>query len=290
MVFYMALSATCWLLESVRVCLVENDSLPPLIDIGANLADNAFSHDQHEVISRAKQSGISAIIVTGSDYASSARAIKLAEQYRSYLYSTVGIHPHHARDYQSSLYATLQTLSNHHCVKAIGEAGLDFYRNISSKEQQIAALEAQLELAIETQLPLFLHERDAFAMQIDIISRYRDPLKDAVIHCFTGTKDQAFRYLDLDLYIGITGWICDERRGKHLHDFIADIPLNRLMIETDAPYLMPRVKPRPQLPSRQRNEPCTLPYVLHTIAAHRSEDLITIANATTDNAKRFFAL
>ncbi len=265
-------------------------SLPPLIDIGANLADTSLTQDVDQVIARAKAQGIINIIVTGSDCLSSEQALALTQAYPDYLYSTVGTHPHHAKDYQTQHYAVLKALSQHTQVKAIGECGLDFHRNFSSKAQQIAAFEAQLELAIETHLPLFLHERDAFDSQYEILKQYRDHLSRAVIHCFTGSKEQAFHYLDLDLYIGITGWICDPRRGAHLHDFIADIPLNRLMLETDAPYLMPRVKPKPELAISGRNEPCTLPYVLSTVAACYQQNKEVIAAATTANAQYFFAL
>ena len=262
----------------------------PLIDIGANLTNSVFKDDFDAVLQRATEQGLSHIILTGTSVENSRYACGLASQYPDLLSATAGIHPHDAKDYSSSSYTELLDLSHHPKIKAIGECGLDFNRMYSSKEQQIHAFEQQIELAIERQLPLFLHQRDAHKEQWDILSYYRDQFPTAVMHCFTGAKHEAFGYLDLDLYIGITGWICDERRGHHLHQFVGDIPLDRLMIETDAPYLMPRVKPKPELPSSRRNEPCTLPYVLQEISKHRSESIEQIALATTDNAISFFAL
>ncbi len=261
-----------------------------IIDIGANLTNKVFSADLDAVISRARQQAISHILVTGTDLHSSEQAVKLAEQYPDYLFATAGIHPHDASSYSAATHATLRSLCQLPAVKAIGETGLDFNRNYSTPAQQINAFEQQLALACETGLPLFLHERDAHDKQWQMLHSHRDDISRVVIHCFTGTKQQAFRYLDLDCYLGITGWICDERRGYHLHEFIADIPLQRLMIETDAPYLVPRVKPKPLLVTSRRNEPCTLPYVLETVARHRQQTPQQVARATTANAIGFFNL
>lgn len=261
-----------------------------LIDIGANLTNAAFKEDLSEVLARAQAEAVEKFIVTGTDLQSSEQAARLAEDYPGMLFSTAGVHPHDAKSYTRASHSELLALAQLPQVKAIGETGLDFNRNYSPPAQQIHAFEQQLELAIETGLPLFLHERDAHKQQWEILRSHRDQFSRAVIHCFTGSKEQAFRYLDLDLHLGITGWICDERRGYHLHDFIGDIPLNRLMIESDAPYLMPRVKPKPALKSSRRNEPCTLPYVLAAVATHRQQSLEVIARATTDNAIEFFSL
>jgi TatD DNase family protein len=266
------------------------DNKEPLIDIGVNLTNAAFDDDIDEVLTRAREVAIETIIITGTSLESSQQAVALAQKYPGFLYSTAGVHPHDAKTYSPDIHKQLHALAQLPEVKAIGETGLDFNRNYSPPAQQIKAFEQQLELAIDTGLPLFLHERDAHRQQWDILHHHRDQLGKAVIHCFTGNKREAFRYLDLDLYLGITGWICDERRGYHLHEFIADIPLNRLMIETDAPYLIPRVKPAPKLKSSRRNEPCTLPYVLATIAACRQQPEALIARTTTENARLFFAL
>lgn len=263
-------------------------SSEPCIDIGANLTNERFSSDIDQVLERASAANISHIMVTGTSLSESEKAVRLAKQYSEQLYCTVGVHPHDAKTFTKQSYEQLRALSQEPCVKAIGETGLDFNRNFSSHEQQILAFERQIELACETGLPLFLHERDAHDKQWQILQHYRDDFSAAVVHCFTGSKVQAFRYLDLDLSLGITGWICDERRGLELQQLVSAIPLDRLMLETDAPYLMPRVKPRPTLASKSRNEPCTLPYVLSEIAKHRKESEQEIAIQTTVNAKRFF--
>lgn len=262
----------------------------PIIDIGANLTNSSFDTDLEEVLERARAAGISHLLITGVNLKESIAAAKLAEHQPALLSSTAGCHPHHAKEFEPQHYRELQSLSELPQVKAIGECGLDFNRMFSPEQQQIAAFERQIELAIEQQLPLFLHERDAHQRQWEILAHYRDHFPGGVVHCFTGAREQAFHYLDLDLHLGITGWICDERRGSHLHEFIGHIPLDRLLLETDAPYLMPRVKPTPPLSSNRRNEPCTLPYVLEEIARHHSASSTDIALATTENAKRLFSL
>ncbi|MFA7553621.1 MAG: TatD family hydrolase [Spongiibacteraceae bacterium] len=262
----------------------------PLIDIGVNLTNSSYQQDCDEVIQRAFTTGLSHLIITGTNIIESQQAITIAQHYPNQLFTTAGIHPHHAKHFDSNSRNQLSQLAQQTPVKAIGECGLDFNRMFSTQEEQIKAFEAQIELAITLQLPLFLHERDAHKTQCEMLHSYRDQLPKAVIHCFTGTKQQAFHYLDLGLSLGMTGWICDERRGQHLHEFIGAIPLDRLMIETDSPYLMPRVKPKPKLASSRRNEPCTLPYVLLEIAKHSSHNIEAIAAATTQNAIDFFQL
>jgi len=262
----------------------------PLIDIGVNLTNNSFKDDFSEVIDRAFEAGVQRMIITGTDADSSEQAQRLAKDYPDELFSTAGIHPHDAKTLSNNTLDTIAGLTELNEVVAVGETGLDFNRNYSSPEDQIKSFEKHIELAIEKDLPLFLHERDAFTKQWEMLKHYRDQISEAVIHCFTGTKKQAFSYLDLDLHIGITGWICDERRGSHLHEFVSDIPINRLLIETDAPYLIPRVKPAPKLKSKRRNEPCTLPLVLKTISEHHELSAEAIAAHTTDNAIRLFRL
>jgi len=261
-----------------------------LIDIGVNLAGRAFERDLPQVLERARAAGVTQLVVTGTSVEHSQAAHLLTEQYPDSLFSTAGIHPHEAAEATEDSLQALRELAAQSAVKAIGECGLDFNRNIASEQHQVAAFEAQIELAVDLEMPLFLHERDAFKTQHEILSHYRDSLSGIVIHCFTGEKQQAFSYLDIDCHIGITGWICDARRGYHLHDFIGDIPLNRLMIESDAPYLLPRVTPKIKLVKSGRNEPCTLPHVLHTIAEHSGKTRAEIAKQTRRNAIDFFAL
>lgn len=261
------------------------------VDIGVNFTHASFTNYLDEVIQRSQAHGVNTFIVTGLDVKSSEQAISLSVN--DAIYCTVGIHPHEASQWNSSTYSELKNLAQHPKVVAIGETGLDFYRNFSDQQQQIKAFEQQLELACNTQLPLFMHERDAFEKQSDILSYYRDRFSNGVIHCFTGDKKALYRYLDLNLYIGITGWICDERRGKDVLALVKDIPADRLMIETDSPFLLPRNLPPKSaelLRNKKTNEPCTLPWIAQTIADVTGKTLETIALETTANAKRFFNL
>ena len=171
---------------------------------------------------------------------------------------------------------------------AIGECGLDYNRDFSPRPAQRTCFEAQLDLAADLGMPVFVHERDAAGDMLGILRQFRDRIPRIVVHCFTGDENTLRAYLELDLYIGITGWICDERRGSHLLDLIREIPAERLMIETDAPYLLPRtIRPRPK---SRRNEPAFLSYVAATIASSLNEPVEVVADRTTTNAHRFFGL
>jgi TatD DNase family protein len=204
------------------------------------------------------------------------------------LYATAGVHPHNARSCDQRTIATLRELLAHPEVVALGECGLDYNRNFSPRPVQDRWFEAQLELAVETQRPLFLHERDAHAPFLALLSKYRPRLKAAVVHCFTGTLEEARAYLDLDLHLGITGWINDDRRGQPLRQVVRQLPLDRLMLETDAPFLLPRdMLPRPK---EGRNEPAYLPHVLRRVAEAMGKTAEEVAHETTQTARRFFAL
>lgn len=258
------------------------------IDIGVNLCDKSFAKDLGEVIARAQEAGVQHMVVTGTTVDGSQSAQALAAQHPGLLSSTAGVHPHHAKDCDEATLGALRSLASHPEVVAIGECGLDYNRNFSPPDVQRHWFEAQVELACELQMPLFLHERDATADQVAILKRHRDKISAAVIHCFTGEEEALQAYLDLDLHIGITGWICDERRGHHLHELAPRIPLERLMIETDAPYLMPRtIRPRPKT---RRNEPANLGYVLTTLARCLGMTEDEVAAATTATATEFFGL
>lgn len=258
------------------------------IDIGVNLCDKSFASDLDQVMARAKESGVAHMVVTGTTVEGSQNAYSLAQGHPGLLSCTAGVHPHHAKDCDHQSIDALRSLAAHPQVVAIGECGLDYNRNFSPPQVQRHWFEAQVELAGELRMPLFLHERDATADQVEILERHRDKICSAVIHCFTGDEDALRAYLELDLHIGITGWICDERRGHHLHELVGNIPLNRLMIETDAPYLMPRtIRPRPKT---RRNEPCNLGYVLATLAECLSMPESEVAAATTATATSFFGL
>lgn len=260
----------------------------PSIDIGANLSHESFAHDREPVIQRARDAGVQAIIVTGSCRQSTLDAIALAKQHAGFCYATAGLHPHHAAELTDELCDFLQQSARQPEVVAMGEMGLDFFRDIAPRDVQERSFHRQLEIAIQIGKPLFLHERDAFPRFADILREYRAQLRHVVVHCFTGQREALHRYLELDCHIGITGWVCDERRGRHLLDLVRDIPPARLLVETDAPYLLPRTLARK--PSDRRNEPQYLGAVIDTIALARGESPQALAKQTTDNARAFFAL
>ena len=259
-----------------------------LTDIGANLGHESFRDDLEEVLERAARAGVERIVVTGASEAESAAAQRLAARYPGRLRATAGVHPHVARDWTDTSADALRELLARPEVVAVGEAGLDFNRNLSPRASQERAFEAQIELAIELEMPLFLHERDASERFVAILERHRHRLGPAVVHCFTGDGPALDAYLGLDLHIGITGWICDERRGTHLHPLVGKIPSERLMVETDAPYLLPRdLRPRPR---GRRNEPACLPHIVERIARLRGETFEQLARSTTRTARAFFGL
>lgn len=259
-----------------------------MIDIGANLTHESFAHDLSSVLDHARAVGITEIIVTGASEQGSVDAHALSLRWPKFLYATAGVHPHHARDYTAQTHATLAGLHQQRSVVAVGETGLDYFRDIAPRATQQFAFEQQLELALACGKPVFLHQRDAHDDFVAILRQVRDRLSHCVVHCFTADKRELFECLDLDCHIGITGWICDERRGTHLVPLMKSIPTNRLMIETDAPYLLPRsLKPKPKT---HRNEPKFLPAVLHAVAAARGEAAEDLAQTTAETARAFFRL
>ena len=259
----------------------------PLIDIGVNLGHRSFHADRSEVIRRAFAAGVETMIITGTNLASSQAAQRLAGDYAGRLYATAGVHPHDSRNCTDASIPELRRLAACKEVVAIGECGLDFNRDFSPRLQQEQWFEAQLALAEELQMPLFLHERDAQQRFCEIFTTSKRTVP-AVLHCFTGTLEALSAYLDLGLYIGITGWICDERRGSHLCELVRGIPLDRLMIETDAPFLLPRSMPAK--PKDGRNEPAFLTDVLQTVAQCLAKSSEEVADATTKAAREFFGL
>lgn len=259
-----------------------------LVDIGANLAHDSFDDDRDAVLERAAAVGVRRLVVTGSSDDSNQAALELARRHPGRLYSTAGIHPHHAADYCAHGDDLIRRLAaDENCV-AIGECGLDYFRNFSPREAQLDAFRAQLDIAVDTGLPVFLHQRDAHDDFVEVLEPYLPKLSRAVAHCFTGEAESLREFLALGLYIGITGWICDERRGRHLHDIVDVIPDERLMIETDAPYLLPRtLRPKPK---GRRNEPMHLVEVLKVVAEARGQSEAAVARATTTTAEAFFGL
>jgi TatD DNase family protein len=258
----------------------------PLADIGLNLAHDSFDHDRDNVIAAAVAAGVRYMVVTGSTLGSTRAAIGLVRTAPAMFRATAGIHPHHAREFHDKEVAELRALMLAPEVGAAGECGLDYFRNFSPHADQERVFRVQLELAVETGKPVFLHQRDAHDAFAAILRDYLPRLAGGVAHCFTGDERELREYLTMGLSIGVTGWICDERRGQHLRELVRLIPLDRLMLETDAPYLLPRdLVPRPK---SRRNEPRHLAHILEVVSTLRGEPPSLVAAATTRNAVAFF--
>ena len=259
-----------------------------LIDIGVNLAHDSFDRDRAAVLERAAQAGVVQMIVTGSSGASTRSALELARARPATLFATAGVHPHHATELDEGLLAELGELARAPEVVAIGECGLDYYRDFSPRDVQRRAFERQLELAVRIGKPVFLHQRDAHEDFLAILREHRGRLLDGVAHCFTGSAAEVDAYLALGLAVGITGWICDERRGAHLPEVVRRIPADRLMLETDAPYLLPRdLRP---LPHSRRNEPAFLVHVARAVARARDTSLEALAADATASTRNLFRI
>lgn len=257
------------------------------IDIGINLTNKQFHNEQEEIINRALDNGVEQMILTGTSVRGSKESAAIAEEYPEILFSTAGIHPHDAKSFTHESINELRKLLKQDHVVSVGECGLDFDRDFSPRPIQEKCYRAQLELAIEVNKPLFLHERSAFKRFNEITEEYIPKLPNAVIHCFTGTLHEAKIYLDKGFYLGFTGAISDQNRFKHLEEVIKYAPLDRLMIETDAPFMLPKNMPRMQ---NRRNEPEFLPYVAQTIANLKKLSISEVANETTEVARNFFRI
>ena len=257
-----------------------------MIDIGANLTNSAFAEDFDAVIQDARATGVTTIVITGTSIAASRAALDLADG--KALFATAGVHPHDADGVATGWLDDLDALAAADPVVAIGETGLDFYRGYSARNRQESVFVDQLMRAAQHRLPVFVHDRDSEGRTLAILREHADTLVDIVVHCFTGTDEELDGYLDAGFYIGVTGWICDERRGAALREQVRRIPSDRLMIETDAPYLLPRtIRPRPR---SRRNVPANLKWVAAEVARCRDESPQVVEQTTAQNAARFFRL
>tara|TARA_B100001094_G_scaffold327998_1_gene387454 strand:- start:304 stop:1098 length:795 start_codon:yes stop_codon:yes gene_type:complete len=252
------------------------------IDIAVNLTSTKFESDRSAVVERAHQAGVTHQLILASDLKEAEEVLLLCDTYEN-LFASVGVHPHQAKTWHSDSLSDMKLLHQHPRVIAVGECGLDYNRNYSSPQQQREAFAAQLEFAVSEDRPLVLHERDAFQDFSALLSSF--PVQ-GVLHCFTSDKKALTYYLDQGLYIGITGWICDERRGQLLQELVSYIPADRLLIETDAPYLLPR--DLPHKPSSRRNEPCYLPHIAQRIASLRSQSLDSLSQCCWKNFRTLF--
>ena len=258
-----------------------------MIDIGANLTNKRFEKDLSLIIDEAITHGVSNIIVTGTDLTNSEAALSICNDH-SNLYCTAGVHPHDASSYNEDVHHALTLLLKNEKVVAVGECGLDFNRNFSTPDEQLQAFEQQLLLAKDCQKPVFLHEREAFDAQYPLIKKHRENINGGVVHCFTGSKQELLQYLALDLHIGITGWICDERRGKELQEIIPLIPDDKLLIETDSPYLTPRTLTGKR--KKAKNVPANLGHIAEFIGQLRSQPAAHIKEITANNTRALFNL
>jgi TatD DNase family protein len=259
----------------------------PLIDIGINLAHDSYDADRDAVLARARAAGVTQMVLTGSSLASTARAIELARAQPRRLFATAGVHPHHATELNAERAAELEALARRPEVVAVGECGLDYFRNFSPRAAQQQAFHRQLELAARVSKPVFLHQRDAHADFVAILREHAAHWR-GVAHCFTGGPEELDCYLQLGLAIGITGWLCDERRGTHLAALMRRIPPERLLLETDGPYLLPRdLDPKP---ASRRNEPAYLPHIAAAVARARGEPLAQLARSSSSAARALFGL
>lgn len=260
---------------------------PELIDIGINLAHDSYDGDRDAVIARARAAGVVQMIVTGASPSGSARALALARAHPGRLYATAGVHPHHAQELDAEALAALESLARHPEVVAIGECGLDYFRDYSPRPRQQDAFHRQLDLARRVGKPVFLHQRDAHEDFLAILREHAAAWL-GVAHCFTGGRAELESYLAIGLAVGITGWICDERRGAHLVPLMPSVPADRLLIETDGPYLLPRdLDPKPR---SRRNEPAYLAHVAAAVARARGESPAVLAHSSTAAARRLFGL
>lgn len=281
-----------------------------IVDVGANLTNKKFSRDLESVIQRAKDAGVKKIMVTGASLKASKEALRLTRIYPGTLYSTAGIHPHDAKSWTEEYDEDLREIAhNAECV-AIGECGLDYNRDFSSPETQREVFEKQVKIACDLHKPLFLHERDAHEDLLSILLKYEDQLPATVIHCFTGTVEQAQKYLQMGFYLGLTGYLCKDKSDTGVRKLLEDglIPLEKLLVETDAPFMYPNTRAS-KLPAHvkealtersltflhryctfQRNEPCSLPAIVEMIAAFMKKSPEEVALATAFNALKLFGL
>lgn len=259
-----------------------------LIDIGINLGHDSYDVDRDAVIARARKAGVAQMIVTGASLEGSRKAIEVARTRRGELFATAGVHPHHATELTVESLSELEELAREPEVVAAGECGLDYFRDFSPRPVQQQAFHRQLELAAKVGKPVFLHQRDAHEDFLSILREHRETLVGGVAHCFTAGAHELTAYLDLGFAIGITGWICDERRGAHLLPLMRDIPAGRLLLETDGPYLLPRdLSPKP---ASRRNEPAYLPHIAEVVARARGEPVTVLARSSTTATRKLFGL
>ena len=254
-------------------------------DICVNLSSNQLLHEAPEILYRAKQAGVDRIILVATDLQSAAAILPYAEQ--GFTYCTAGVHPHDAAHVEADWLSRLREAASDARVIAVGETGLDYFRNFSPRENQLACFQAQVEVALELDKPLFVHDRESEGDVYRVLTEAG--ANKVVIHCFTGQEKELRAYLDAGFHIGVTGWVTEKKRGETLRKLLPLIPLERLMVETDAPYLKPHNLPSGMAQGR-RNEPAFIPWVVEEVARSRGEASEVVAEATRRNTIRLFGL
>ncbi len=252
-----------------------------LFDSHAHLDDKRFNDDRDEVVSRAASGGLAGILNAGADMFSSARAVELAAKH-DIVWAAVGIHPHDAKDAREDDYARLAAWCALPKVVAVGEIGLDYHYDFSPREVQRAVFVRQLALARETNKPVIIHDREAHA---DVLATVKLEGKGltGVFHCFSGSVEMAREVLKMGFYVSVAGPVTFANARK-LHEVVKAVPLERLLVETDCPYLTPE-------PLRgRRNEPANVRYVAEKVAGLLGMEPATLAKATTENTKRLFGI
>jgi TatD DNase family protein len=259
---------------------------PQLVDIGVNFHSAQLAAITSPLLARAKAAGVAQILATGTSLASSRLALDLARANPGVVFATAGVHPHDAKSCDARTFHELVELWKRPEVVAVGECGLDYNRNFSTPQAQRAAFEQQLSMAVETRKPLFLHCRDAFADFHDMLAPVVAAGARGVVHCFTGNRAEAEAFLEMGVDIGITGWVTDLQRGQALREAVPAMPLDRLHLETDAPYLFPKNTGA----RRGHNEPANLPWVAASVAELMQRDVEDIIGACSANSRRMFGL
>jgi len=256
-----------------------------LFDSHCHLDDPCYDADLEAVLERARAAGVAGIMIAGIDRKTSEKALAIACRYPQ-VYCAVGYHPHDAKSCTDTEIEALKALAAHQEVKAWGEIGLDFNRMFSTKADQEKWFVRQLETADELDLPVIFHERESGGRLIDILKRHHRRQGDGVIHCFSGTRAELETYLEMGYAIGITGIVTIQERGKALRDMLRTIPLDRILIETDAPYLTPA----PEKNRYRRNEPAFVRSVLETLASVLEQPISLLAEIIWRNTCRLYRI
>ncbi len=256
-----------------------------IFDSHCHLDDNTYDNDLDDVIRRAHDAGVAAMMIAGVDARRSAKAVLIANRYPG-LYASVGVHPHDAESCSQATLEGLKRLAADPKVRAWGETGLDYNRMYSPRTDQERWFVAQLQMGADLGLPMIFHERDSQGRFLALLRRHWDAGRQGVVHCFSGTPSDLDAYLELGLYIGITGILTIRQRGAALRDMVRNIPAQRLVVETDAPYLTPT----PERNKFRRNEPAFVRTVLQKLSAVRDQDPEALASIIWDNTCRLYGL